>query len=71
MPINKDGACVCVNHPSKMMTPDTGHVALIGAEVGEETLVVDIEYGIPVVALWCKECGYVELYMSRIVERKK
>lgn len=64
MPI-KNGTVFCINHPSMAMTRNRGFNAITTFERTAVGFGFNASTGMPIVAYFCNECGYVETYAAQ------
>jgi hypothetical protein len=64
MPLKNEDV-YCVNHENTKMVQNEGFNALIRVERTNQGIVFDNASGIPVLAFYCPDCGYIELYAAQ------
>lgn len=64
MPI-KNGTVYCINHPELAMTRNRGFNAITTFERVGGGFIFNSATGMPVVAYYCNECGYIETYAAQ------
>ncbi len=64
MPI-KNGTVFCINHPDTSMIRNSGFNAITTVERTDAGFIFVPTSGMPLVAYFCNECGYVESYAAQ------
>jgi Holliday junction resolvase-like predicted endonuclease len=64
MPI-KNGTVFCINHPTVAMTRNRGFNAITTFERTPTGFEFNPGMGMPIIAYYCNECGYVETYAAQ------
>jgi hypothetical protein len=64
MPI-KHGTIFCINHPDAPMVRNSGFNAITSFDQTPVGYTFNPTSGIPVVAFFCSECGYIETYVAQ------
>jgi hypothetical protein len=64
MPI-KNGTVFCINHPDTAMIRNSGFNAITTVERTDSGFIFIPTSGMPLVAYFCNECGYVESYAAQ------